>query len=232
MFVEASAVRINRPTRPTVPVEPVLCRAELKEQALRDGYQEGVAQGRAEGLRAGHEEGLEKGRADAAMQAESAIRQAIAAADAATQQQEAQLRELLRTLSAAAHECRTAAEDEMVALCFDTICRVLGEVAVQPETVRLHLAQALAMVRSQPAVVLHVHPQDAVLLQEAALSPGPVQPGRLVEWMADPQVSLGGCIVEAGSSSLDVRLETTVESLKSALRLARARRAASAKAAA
>jgi flagellar assembly protein FliH len=224
MCVESAPVRVGRGMRTGAAIDAPSGSPDPQELATRQGYEEGLQLGRTEGMSAGREEGLHKGRAEAAAQVACAVREAVAAAIEPLHQREAEMRAMLRALSDAMEPCRAVAEDDMVDLCFATICRVLGELAVRPETVRLHLAYLLSLLAARRTAVLHVHPQDAALLEQTAFAAGPIQAGGMATWVPDPQVELGGCIVNAGSNSLDGRLETTVESLKAALLDARARR--------
>lgn len=224
MLVESAPVRVGRIMHTAAAATRIEQIPDPHAAALLAGYEEGLRRGHAEGIATGREEGLELGRAKAAVESASAVRQAVAAAVETVQQQEGALRSLLRSLSAAMPACVDAAEDETVDLCFATICRVVGGVAVEPATVRLHLQHVLALAAPHRAAMLHVHPQDAELLEHAALVAGPVRPGQLPLCVADANVTLGGCIVHAGAKSLDARLETTMESFRAALLQARALR--------
>ena len=211
MEVERQPLRVGRARAPipqiqvsAAPVPQVdgACLAELQRVAERAGY----------------EEGHRKGLADAALQAATAVEQAVAKALVPLQRRQEQLDALFASLAAAKDDCLRAAEEDMVALCFDTVCRIVGNSGVQPETVRSLLRDQAARVAKDAGTVLHVHPQDAELLQDHAGTPGAVR------YVADPEVALGGCIVRQSGGAIDARLETMLAACKEALLSARAMR--------
>jgi len=108
----------------------------------------------------------------------------------------------------------------MVALCFETICRLIGGAALQADVVRAQLTGLAAQGRAgrRLSMHVHVHPDDADLLRASAPDAG-------VEWVADPEVALGGCILRGREGGLDARLETMLAACKAALLAARARNA-------
>jgi flagellar assembly protein FliH len=184
--------------------DEVLC--ERRAVALREGREEGLRCGRAEGLR--------EGRAQAADEIRQAVQRALAEAE---REQEAALQRLQRLAQQAEDrvaEIVAAAHDEIAALCYETLCRIVGSQALRPEFV---LAQVAELVQQHGSVqmVLHVHPQDAELLQQQAGAAD-------LKWMADPDVALGGCVLHSSGGGLDGRLETILAACKSALLDARA----------
>jgi flagellar assembly protein FliH len=191
------------------------------EEALRRGYEEGLALGQIEGRRAGNEEGLRSGREQAAMDAKKWAESAVLAGTATLVEERRRLRDVHEACQALAGELSANAEEEMVALCYETICRVVGELSVRPEVVSAMLAQVLANARGQARVLLRVHPQDAVLLDACGVTS---QPGQAVSWRADPSVTIGGCVLEAPGGGLDLRLDTMLENCKAALLRAREQR--------
>jgi flagellar assembly protein FliH len=221
MHVEAVPVRIGRARAPAadkaaaVDGRPTMA---AEEHAAQQVHEEAVRLGHAEGLRTGYEAGLRQGLADAAAQVESAVDKGVAQARKSLEEQREQLSSVLSTLQRAGREALAAAEDEMVALCYETICRVMGDAAVRPEVVRASLIAIATANRSGRRMTLHVHPDDAALLADCVPEPG-------VSWIADAQVGHGGCIVQHPDGALDARLDVILTSCKSALVAARAQRA-------
>jgi flagellar assembly protein FliH len=199
-----------------------------EEEALRRGFEEGVLQGHAEGLRAGYEEGRRKGLDDSKSQGRIVLEKAISEARAPLQKAQEQLRVLTASVEAALPQCLAATEDEMVALCFESIARVLGAAAVQPAAVQAQFKHLLLLAMSRQVVAMHVHPQDAELLARCntLTEDGATSDQRLITWVPDPQISLGGCVVVAKGGGLDARIETILAGCKAALLDARAQRAA------
>ncbi len=190
------------------------------DEARRRSVEEAVRQGHEEGLRGGHEAGMRKGLADAAAQAQAAAQEAQAKADAELEMQRGKLEAFAGELQAAWPAVLAAAEDEMVALCFETLCTMLGSAAADEHSVR---AQLLAVMRrAQPGEVLalHVHPGDLSVLGAAAVGGSTGIP-----WVGDPEVRSGGCIVRRKGGGLDARLDSMLDACKVALLAARAQRA-------
>jgi flagellar assembly protein FliH len=233
MFVEAAAVRIGRTVAAVAaPDSAVPAAPSAEQEAIRAGHEEGRRQGREEGLRAGYEEGMRQGSAKAAAQNEAAVKEAVARAVAPVQEQERRLAQLVQSLASVMGDLVSSAEDEMVALCYETICRVIGHKALQPPAVRDQVAHLLSSFSAAESVVLHLHPQDAALLETLdGTSEGELR-GRSIRWVADPEIRIGGAIVQGSTGALDARLETMLASVKTTLLHAREARSAATRVAA
>jgi flagellar assembly protein FliH len=219
MDVESVPVRLVRP-RPApreTPATKPMPDVSAEEELLRQRVENAARQGHEEGARAGYEAGWRKGLEAAAAESEAALALATADAKAALKEQQDKLSHLAGVLQRAIEDALDAAEDEMVALSFETICRVIGAADLRPEAVRAQLTALAGQARARRRLRVHVHPEDASLLQASA-SKGSV------EWVPDPDVTLGGCIVRGSHGGLDARLEAMLEACKSALLAARARR--------
>ena len=160
-------------------------------------------------------EGLREGRAQAADEVRQAVQRAVAEAVLPLQAQHERLQKIAQGAQESMATLLAAAEDDMVALCYETLCRLIGASAVGPEAVRAQLAR-LAALHGGTDLVLHVHPQDAELLERG--------PAGAFTWVADIEVGLGGCILKSSRGALDARLETMLSACKATLLEARARR--------
>lgn len=194
--------------------------ASLEEEMLAaaplardEAYAEGMRQGREDGLRAGREEGQAEGRIEAAQSAQAALAAAIARATEPLRERERHLAGLATHLDAALAGLLRSGEDEMVALCYEAICHVLGRELLTAEGLRAQVRTLLARGKERGASAVHLHPQDVQLLK----STRPASPDDSLAWVADPQVELGGCIVRAEGGALDARLETLLDELKATL---------------
>jgi flagellar assembly protein FliH len=206
-------------------VTPPATATSRDDDALQAAREQVLREAREHGLRTGHDEGVRQGRAQAQQEVREAAEQAAAAAAQALHGDRVRLQALAGAAQAAVQEALAAAHDEMLALCYETICRVVGAAAVQPETVRACLSHVVGLAQSREAVVLHVHPQDAAWLaagQDTGDSP------EMPRWVADPSVILGGCILKSPAGALDARLESVLAACKRALLDARATAAAQA----
>lgn len=200
-------------------IEPI---ARDYEAGWLAGQRDGNAQGHEEGYRAGfqrareegYQQGLKEGRADGLTEAQQMAAQAV----------EGRLRQLDQLLSAipnAIVKRLEQSEDEMRALCFEVICRLLGDRAADPQVVQDMIRNVVRQATTR-LVAVHVHPADLeVLRSDAELNAWIVrqsaQQGAPVDWIADDQVELGGCVLRSPQGSLDARLETQLESVREIL---------------
>jgi flagellar assembly protein FliH len=203
--------------------------ASIEDEARRRGYEEGFAQGCAEGRKRGNEEAAQL----ATQASEQAARELEARTDRMTQElaQQAQARYqarlrvvdgIISALPSQVEARLAAAEDDMLALCFETICRVLGERAVQPDMVRAQLALAADALRNRELVAVHLHPDDLAALQrDGGAMPAGLGGGE-IQWIPSADVALGGCLLQSAEGGLDARLETQLQALRELLRQSRA----------
>jgi flagellar assembly protein FliH len=175
--------------------------------AREAAWQQGLAEGRAAGFRQGHAEGHDAGTAEAAVAARALQAEAVAQATAVLDERHRELADVLLSARGALQDRLARAEDEMVALCFETVARVLGSALVTPEGVRAQLRQLLQQAGQERAVAVHVHPGLAAPLQALCGDGGGV------EIVADPAVGGGGCILRGDCGALDARLGTLLHEL-------------------
>ncbi|MCL9848121.1 FliH/SctL family protein [Ralstonia solanacearum P673] len=186
------------------------------------GQREGTAQGREEGYRAGfqsgreegYQQGLKEGRADGLAQAQLMAEQAV-------ESRLQQLDQLLSAMPDAILERLHQSECDMVALCFEVICRVIGDRAVDSQAVQ-GMVRNVVRQASTRLVAVHVHPADLERLRSDAelnawIARQSAQQGSPIEWIADDRVGLGGCILRSPHGSLDARLETQLASVRDIL---------------
>lgn len=213
--------------------------AQIGEEARRLGYEEGFAKGCAEGRAQGSEEAqrlasqaAEQAARELQAHAERTIQELRQQAQAAYQARIQVLDGLVAALPPQVEARLAAAEDDMLALCFEVVCRVLGESAARPEMLRAQLNRAMDSLRHRRLVAVHLHPDDLAALERdhglAANRPG----GKEIQWIADAQVALGGCILQSPEGGLDARLETQLDALRDLLQQTRAAARASLSAAA
>lgn len=178
-------------------------RARAEAEALRSAARE-------EGFRAGFEAGLEAGREQGAQEVAQRLRAVVerleeAAAEAARRRDRALAR----------------AQEDVVKLALAVAERVVRrEVASGPEVTAAVVRSVLQEMPAASAgrVVVRVHPDEHRLLA-AGWSPGgagPAGPVRL-EWIADPAVEPGGCVIETEMGTIDAGLEARLVEVASGL---------------
>lgn len=187
---------------------------QVFETARAAGRSEGVAQGRQEGWQRGYEEGLAEARLEAARELDARTAEAVQRATVTLREERARLAEIAGRVAALHDEVLHAAEDELVALAYEAITRLVAGVAVQPDAVRATLQSALARAFTRPRVLLRVHPEDAALLDACGLHGHAEQ---VVAWRADDEVALAGCVVESPGGALDLRLDVLLADCRATL---------------
>lgn len=167
------------------------------EQAKSEGHEQGTAAGYAEGLRQARDE-----------------------VDAAAQAQRESFEALVASITDARNNAFERVVEDAVALAFAATCRILGEAFVTAEGVRAAVGHALRQAEADGEVVVRVARSDLDRLYGA--DPVGVD-GRAVKLVADPSISMGGCVIETPAGALDARLETQILALRATLLEAHAR---------
>jgi flagellar assembly protein FliH len=198
--------------------------AAATERAIESGFRAGFERGFSDG----REEGLARGRDEALREAE----QEADAAEERVSERLGRLDLLLAALPAELSRRLESASEDVVALCHDVVCRILGEQLVTREGVAAMVRTALtdarggagAHGRGPAGTTVHVHPGDLDALRAEWARSGPEPTDRAVRWVADESVEMGGCVISSSDGSLDARLEVQLETLRSVLSRARAER--------
>lgn len=165
--------------------------------------------------RAGFEEGFRQGLQQGQKQAQEEVRREV---QGLLQQLQGLVEQALRRREQALRD----AEADMVEIALAVAEKVVRRRVEQgPEVTQAVLNAVLAfeaLATSAGRVKVHVHPRELQwLAQEGAdgLRPdGPLQ----IEWVADPAVSPGGCVVESDVGILDASLERRLAAVREALR--------------
>lgn len=191
---------------------------EAREQALEQAFgqarREAHAQGHAEGCEAGFSSGRDAGYL-------AGLDAGMAQASKANQDQLALLANLVQSVSAQVGQGIAQAEQDMLALVFDIVCRIIGEHALTRAGVQHLLTQARSALAASPLFTVRLHAQDLATLQGnpdfIARFDGDGQAAGKVHWLADARMQLGGCMLDSANGSLDARLETQMQKLKQTL---------------
>lgn len=233
LAVHAQPRVLARPQRQSPAVPPLTLERESRPAvaelppALPPGptLEEALAQARAEGLQQGREAGLQLGLKDAQARLDEATEAAQAAAAAKLERESARLAKqwsermarldaLVQSFEGQLSRYWGHLEVDAAELAFEVACRVLGDSAARRQLIEDMVAQAMSALRGQ-ALRVRLSDADLALLAEAgegesaglrARHPG-------VEWIADPSVQAGGCLIDGEAGTLDARLEVQLQRL-------------------
>ncbi|GKS88074.1 FliH/SctL family protein [Acidovorax sp. SUPP2539] len=200
---------------------------EQERRAAHDkGYQEGIAQAQREA-----QQQIEK---LATTMAQDQVSRAAADAQKAAQdhsrqlndklhQQSKLLEKILTELPAERERCLRNAEEDMLALAFEVVCRILGDQAATQDGLRALLDRSLKSWHGRSPLSIHLHPEDVLLLRTDAdslqlLSAAGFSAERAsLRWVADAKVASGGVLLRSAEGALDARLEVQLDALKASL---------------
>ncbi|HYD78319.1 MAG TPA: FliH/SctL family protein [Paucimonas sp.] len=207
---ERQAVEALRAQQDCHPQEVEEERKPLEEQAARAREQE---------LEAARKEAEQRGYAEGLAKAEESAREAIS-------EQIGRFVSIAAQLADAKTSVLEGAEDMLVEIVYAAVCRMVGAGLASRNGAAGMVKHVLAGLQRRDSLIIRLHPHDVTLMQTAlgdrdAL---PVLPADTV-LRADPDIELGGCIVESAAGTLDARLEMQLQRLREALLEARRLRA-------
>ncbi|WP_158534226.1 FliH/SctL family protein [Paracidovorax avenae] len=218
--------------------------AQWKEEGRRAGHAQGLAEGRRmvdEDIQARAEvlardvvaeqvrEAMEQVRASEKAQRHSEAQERQSAAQEVARRAE-RLEQLAGQLAQEWTRFLQGAEDDMLDIVFEAVCRITGDRAVTRDGARELLVLSLEAWHGRHPLNVHLHPDDAAMLKEDALtlealaSRGFDAGRESVRWVADPEVRMGGCLLRSAEGALDARLERQLQALASRLAETRAGR--------
>lgn len=160
------------------------------------GSDEALSSSREEARRSGWEQGLSEGRQ---------------AARGELKLQADRLQRIIEQLASPLTQAGQDVQDELVNLAM-AIARqvVVRELSTQPEQIRDVVTQAIAALPAgNRHLRIHLHPEDAHLLIENI----DVHEGGSWKIIEDVSLTRGGCIVDAGATRIDARLETRLQDI-------------------
>lgn len=130
------------------------------------------------------------------------------------------LREVTASMRSAFEVFLNDAEDLLVEIAFASVCKILGRAFCEREGVSAVVREVIEQVREREQLIVRLAPDDFALLTEENAALG------AETWNAqlkpDERVTLGGCLIDSPSGTLDGRLETQLQRLREVLVAARA----------
>lgn len=199
---------------------------EARRQSYDEGFAKGASEARAQSAEVAKQLAAQTAQRNTRELQERAERMALELTEKSNAEVRAQretLDALLRTVPAQVEARLDAAQDDMLSLCFEVVCRVLGEAAVHPDAVRAHLRHATQGLRGHRLVAVHLHPDDLPAVRDSAHgSDAEHQAAEEIQWVADATIAAGGCILQSPQGGLDARFDTQLRALRDLLLQSRA----------
>lgn len=128
----------------------------------------------------------------------------------------------LHTHLLAAHERRDKAlaevEQDVLRLAVKLAEKIIGhEIERDDKTIADMVATALRHARRDEALTVRINPLDQTILEQFRERLDPSGRVRFLDFVTDPQVKRGGCLIESESGTIDAQLETQLRALERAL---------------
>lgn len=165
---------------------------------------------RQEGFEAGYRDGLQQGHSAAQAEARARVEQILA-----------QLQQVVQEAEQRRERALMQAEADVVQLALAVAEKVVRrQVESGPEVTRAVLRELLGqgLAGSPSRVRVRVHPEELALLEGEGRETAPAQVGPVqVEWVADPRIRRGGCVVETDLGAIDADLNTRLGLVRQAL---------------
>lgn len=177
--------------------------ADLEEQrrAFQVEFEKRIKLAEDEAQARGWEEGLLQGRAQGQKEWLDQVDRA---------------KKILSSLGEQHRDFAAMLEDELVALVFAGIARIVGTASASEASVKEVVRKSIA--EDGGRLIARVSPDDFDFLTSALKGTSVDE----IEVVPDSRVVLGGCLLESDRGTLDARLETQIEHIRQALLSARA----------
>lgn len=184
------------PPSPEPPPAAALAPQPEPEPSIHQPTAEDIERLRAEARTAGYAAGLAEGRAAAAEE------NRLTAAEA-TQQ----FSELTGNLKHSLEQLEQTVAEQLLALAVEIAAQVMrGHLAVREDALLPVVREAIAALPlSHEDMTLRLNPADAANLRRLLGDEFPQDGMQIVE---DDSISVGGCLLQAGTSEIDARIET------------------------
>lgn len=129
---------------------------------------------------------------------------------------------VVEALQGAREDVFRTMEDDIVALAFEAIVRILGPAPITRLIVEQMVRELFASGDYQDPITVRVSSEDYELLVAEPAIVELEDRRAAIKLVEDARLKLGGCIIETARGALDARIETQLERLRSALLDARA----------
>ncbi|MBR1421116.1 MAG: flagellar assembly protein FliH [Selenomonadaceae bacterium] len=194
---------------------------EEKIQARLKEIETDIKHDREQARKEGHDEGFKKGEEEGRQHGEEVAREQIQRELAETiKKANAQAQHTLETARAAADDYVKQAEQDIVRVVLTAIEKILPQHFLDvPQVILPFVQNAIQKVRDQKEVIVHVPTEayDLVLMAQdefrAMLTDGTAH----LEIKSDDSLKPGDCVIETPNGGVDARLQTQIEIVKQAI---------------
>lgn len=175
----------------------------IREEAHREGFEQGKQEGYAAGVKSGHEEGVKQGR-------EAGMAQGLEEGQAHIKQTQQQLTRLMQCLSEPLSEEQDKVAETMLNVSLAIARSVIRrELQSDSRVIQEVILEALSMLpRHSKHVVFRVNEADADYVRESLDAAD-----SLAEVKVDAQVQAGGCLVDSATQQYDFTIEKRFQKL-------------------
>lgn len=164
------------------------------------------------------QEVLEEARAKAAEEGRSeGYKQGIEQAKSESHAKLNALQKLMHSVSNVLDGQILESEDMIVAVAFESTCKILGNRLLENEGVKAVVREVINRAKDREQLIVRVSRADYQMLEREKLDFLSTDEVGRVELVQDDRVTLGGCLVETSGGSLDGRLETQIQLLREIL---------------
>jgi len=145
--------------------------------------------------------------------------------EAGLRQAQEQLAAQEQTMSDELHRMRRLFQDNLqthlqqidelaLEIAFAALTRIVGEQFGDPNFTRAVVTKALKGVRDAQKLTVHLSPSDVEIMERHAAATGDSAILAEINYVADPRVTVGGCLIETDTGVWDARLETQLQRLR------------------
>jgi flagellar biosynthesis/type III secretory pathway protein FliH len=148
---------------------------------------------------------------------EAGVKQAKQESDKERKKLSREVQQLRKLFAANLEEQLQQVDAFAVEIAFAALTKVVGERFGDEEFTRAVVSKAVDSVRGARKVAVHVAQQDFELMQQFGgklTASGQISE---IKFVADPRVTVGGCMIETETGVWDARLETQLQRLRDAI---------------
>ncbi len=131
--------------------------------------------------------------------------------------QAADLQQVQRLFSSSLEGQLAQVDEYAVDIAFAALARLIGDRTGEEGFTRALVAHALSTVRGARKVAVHVSQQDFKVMGRLGEELGADGRFSEIEFVPDPRVTVGGCMIETDTGVWDARLETQLQRLRDAI---------------